>query len=356
MDNPVMSDNKQEMTVKELAQSLSSVWRFLISKFWRICLVGLLGSGFGLLLSFIISVKYKSTLTFVVEEGKTSGGGLAALAGQFGFDIGSAGSGGLFAGENVLLFLKSETLCRETLMTPYDSTGKVTLADRYAEVTKLKNAWAKSKKIGAIDFTPYVNKPLPRLHDSLLQLIIRKRILSNNLQIVKPDKKATFIQVEVVMPDEKLSALFAERLVNVATRKYIESKIKVKATNVAILQRRADSLAALLDQKTFNAALSQQTLVDVNPALRTAPIYAEINTRDKTMIATIFAEVVKNLEISKTILNQETPVIQMVDQSPFPLEQVKFGKLKGLVLGGLLFGFVYIGFLIISRWLKAQLQ
>ncbi len=39
------------------------------------------------------------------------------------------------------------------------------------------------------------------------------------------------------------------------------------------------------------------------------------------MAATIFAEVVKNLEMSKTILNQETPVIQMVDQSSLPLPQ-----------------------------------
>jgi hypothetical protein len=96
-------------------------------------------------------------------------------------------------------------------------------------------------------------------------------------------------------------------------------------------------------------------LVDANPALRTAPIASEISSREKTMAATIFAEVVKNLEISKTILNQETPVIQMVDQSTFPLPKERVGKLKSLILGGLLAGFFIIFYLLAQKWVRTQL-
>jgi hypothetical protein len=35
-------------------------------------------------------------MSFVVEEGKSSGGGLASLAGQFGFDVGGASGATLF--------------------------------------------------------------------------------------------------------------------------------------------------------------------------------------------------------------------------------------------------------------------
>ena len=45
------------------------------------------------------------------------------------------------------------------------------------------------------------------------------------------------------------------------------------------------------------------------------------------VVVSRFAEVVKNLELSKTLLNQETPVIQVVDQSTFPLEKEKPVKL-----------------------------
>ena len=155
---------------------------------------------------------------------------------------------------------------------------------------------------------------------------------------------------------ELRDALFAQRLVKIATTKYIESKTKMKSINVALLQRRADSLASLLNDKTFRAASSQQVLVDVNPGLKTAPITAEISTREKSMIATIFAEVVKNLEIAKSILSQETPAIQLVDQSSFPLEKVRASKIKAVFVWGILFIIIYVGYLLTSKWIKLQLR
>jgi len=152
-----------------------------------------------------------------------------------------------------------------------------------------------------------------------------------------------------------LSKLFAERLVKIATDRYVESKTKTKALNIAKLQYKADSLASLLNNKTFAAAVSQQSLVDANPALRTAPIASEISSREKTMAATIFAEVVKNLEMSKTILNQETPIIQMVDQSTLPLPKEKVSKLKSLIAGGFLAAFLIILLLLGNKWLRSQL-
>ena len=103
---------------------------------------------------------------------------------------------------------------------------------------------------------------------------------------------------------------------------------------------------------SFVAAANQQSLVDANPAMRTAPIASEISTREKSMAATIFAEVVKNLEISKTILSQETPVIQIVDQSTLPLKKVRTGKLNSLIIGGFLSVFLYSIFLLVLRSIK----
>lgn len=346
-----IQQEKSELTLKELIVKMRSIWSFLLEKWLIIVLLGLLGGFIGFLYAFLKPIKYTSKLTFVVEEGKAGGGGLASLAGQFGFDLGGVAGGGVFSGDNILLFLKSEGLCRETLITLYDSTKNTMLVDRYAEVTKMKKSWLKDKKIGEINFSKYHNGKFPRLEDSLMQEIIND-ILESDLSVIKPDKKASFIEVKSMMKDEMLSKLFSERLVKIATQRYVDSKIKTKAINVNILQRKADSLAAVLNNKTYSAAASQQSLIDANPALRSVPIAAEITTRDKTMAATIFAEVIKNLEISKTMLNQETPVIQMVDQSTLPLFKERVGKLKSLVLGGLIAGFLTVLFLIGSRYLK----
>jgi paraquat-inducible protein B len=175
------------------------------------------------------------------------------------------------------------------------------------------------------------------------------------LSVLKPDKKASFIEVKVTTRDELFSKYFSERLVKIATDHYLDSKIKTKALNIAKLQSKADSLAALLNNKTYLAASSQQSLVDANPALRTVPIASEISSREKAMAATIFAEVVKNLEVSKTILSQETPVIQIVDQSTFPLPREKVSKIKSLILGGILACFILIFYLLAQKWLRTQL-
>jgi len=349
-----LQNSSDEISIKELIQKMQSLWKFLLSKWLVISLFGILGAAIGLGYAFLQPIKYTSKLSFVVEDGKSGGGGLASLAGQFGFDLGGGGGGGVFSGDNILLFLKSEGLVRETLLTSYDELGKTTLADRYAEVAKLKEGWEKNPKVGVVEFSPFVAKVMPRKEDSLMQTLVSS-VIKTDLSVAKPDKKASFVEVKVVTLDEMFSKLFAERLVKIATDRYIESKTKTKALNIAKLQYKADSLAALLNNKTYAAAASQQSLVDANPALRTAPIASEITSREKTMAATIFAEVVKNLEISKTILNQETPVIQMVDQSTFPLPKERVGKLKSLILGGLLAGFFIILYLLAQKWLRTQL-
>lgn len=350
-----LQNSSDEISIKELIQKLQSLWKFLLSRWLVISLFGILGAALGLGYAFLQPIKYTSKLSFVVEDGKSGGGGLASLAGQFGFDLGGGGGGGVFSGDNILLFLKSEGLVRETLLTSYDESGKMTLADRYAEVAKLKEGWEKNPKIGIIKFTDFVIKSMPRKEDSLMQAIVKGIILSE-LSVAKPDKKASFIEVKVSSKDELFAKLFAERLVKVATDRYIESKTKTKALNIAKLQYKADSLAALLNNKTYAAAVSQQSLVDANPALRTAPIASEISSREKTMAATIFAEVVKNLEMSKTILNQETPVIQMVDQSTLPLSKEKVSKFKSLIMGGILTAFLVVLYLLGNKWLRSQLK
>jgi hypothetical protein len=343
-----------EISLKQLIEKVQDAWSFLMKKWLVILSIGLLGGIIGFIYAYFHPIKYASRLTFVVEEGKSGGGGLASLAGQFGLDLGGGGSGGVFSGDNILLFLKSEGLCRETLITSYSDKDKAMLVDKYAEITGLKEDWEGDDEIGAINFSKYANGNFPRIEDSLFQEII-KEILKNDLSVGKPDKKASFIEVKVLMEDEMLSKLFSERLVNIATERYVDSKTKTKAANVDMLQRRADSLSALLNNKTYSAAASQQSLVDANPALRTAPIAAEITTREKTMAATIFGEVVKNLEISKTMLSQETPVIQMVDQSSLPLVKERVEKLKALVIGAILAGFLAVFFLLGQRWFKANI-
>jgi len=173
---------EEEISLKELVYKMTAIWSYLIKKWVFILFAGIIGAGIGFVYAWFQPVKYQSRLSFVVEESKAGVGGLASLAGQFGFDVGGGAGGGVFSGENILLFLKSENLCRDVLLTPYDASGKSLLADKYAEANDLKSAWSKKKELGLISFVQYKNGAETRLGDSLLKVIVG-RILKNELSV-----------------------------------------------------------------------------------------------------------------------------------------------------------------------------
>jgi hypothetical protein len=108
-----------------------------------------------------------------------------------------------------------------------------------------------------------------------------------------------------------------------------------------------------LNNKTYSAASSQQQLLDANPALRQMPVVTEISARDKTLVASIFAEVVKNLELSKTILSQETPVVQIVDQSTLPLPIESISKISYSLFSGIALFIISVLVLVFGRLFKS---
>jgi hypothetical protein len=317
---PMMPEVEEEFS---LLGQLLSLWKMILYAFskWRLlAIAAIIGAILGLGYYFIKPVIYTARITFVVEESKSAGGGgslMSALAGQFGVDIGGlSGTSGVLAGDNVLQLLKSRSLIKKTLLTPFNGTRS--LADEYARVYGLDKKWLNSSKVGrAISFKPGILS-LPRTEDSLLQRIIKK-ITEKELLIAKPDKKLGFFEMNTSMRSEALSALFCTRLLKTTTDFYIETKTRRLVTNVQRLQLKADSLLFALNRKTFSSADANRMLLDVNPVYASPLVNAEMSNRDKLIQSTIYADIVKNLEISKTSLIQETPTVQVVDEPEFPL-------------------------------------
>ncbi len=346
------NQDSNNISVKEILFQLNFWFKYLLNQWWKFVIIGFLGGAFGFAIAYTYPITYTSKLSFIVEDSKNSGG-LASLAGLAGIEIGGMTSGnGLLSGDNILLFLKSESLIRTTLLTSYNSSQNYSLADKYADVYELREKWKKIKKINQLVYFPCEkNKNLTRLQDSLLQVLAQKIILKE-LSVVRPEKRATFINVTTTMKNEILAKLFCERLVNEACVRYVYSKIKRQKLNVDRLQQRADSLGRLLNNKTFTSANENEKLLDINPALKTQSVAAEVLGRDKFMLTTIFGEVIKNLEIAKIQLNQETPTIYMVDGSDLFLKANKLSKFLFAILGSLLTSIVGLIYFILKKVLE----
>jgi hypothetical protein len=323
-ETPLSNDVKDEsFIIQQLLNKWKTSFLWLLQFPKTLLLSSLIGGLLGLGYYLYKAPTYTARVSFVVEESKQSSGSLvSALAGQFGLDVGgmAGASNGLLGGDNVLELLKSKSLAKKALLTPYDSAGKISLADQYADVYKWRKAWISSSEVGQdIHFAPG-RKVFTRLEDSLLQKII-KRITESEISIAKPDKKLNFFEINFTCRDEKISALFSQRLLQIAADFYVETKTGRLRRNVERLQQRADSLEAILDRKTYNAAMATGGLIDINPSYSAGTASAEISSRNKFIQSTIYGEIVKNLEVSRTTLIQETPTFQVVDTPEYPLKK-----------------------------------
>jgi hypothetical protein len=332
-----------EFSFKKLIDDRVSDIKYVFQFKKALALVLIAGALIGALAAWLKAPTYTARLTFVVDDSKSSGstGGLSELAGQFGFNLdGLGGASGVLAGDNIEELIKSHKLIKETLLTAYDSTQ--TLADRYAAVNKLNEKWLKYSPDGKIIRFPLNGTHNTRLQDSLLHEMTAL-ILSGEFAIAKTDKKLGFFEVNTTMRDEKLALLFCNRMIKQSTYFFISTKTKRLRNNVNRLKLRADSIGAILSNKTYAVSAANQSLLDLNPAYTSANANVEIKDRDKIVLTSVFSETVKNLEASKTMLAQETPTVQVVDEPELPLTKNRlkysFAILTGLLISGLLFVF-----------------
>jgi len=331
-----------EISLKELLLKVGEWWRFLLSKWLVIGIWGIIGAGLGLTASLMQKDKYEGKLTFILEE--SNSGGLstyAGLASQLGFDIGGASNNiGAFSGDNIMEFLKSRMMIQKTLLSPVAPGDKRSLADLYVSIYELDKNWSKDPAMKNVNFHVGQSREKYTLkQDSVLDQIY-KRIVKTNLVIEKLDNKLDFIVVKTTTTNELFSKIFTECLVREATTFYIDTKTQRSKINVDKLQSVADSLKFLLNRQTYSVASSQDP--NMNPARLIAGVNTELQTRDKVVLQTMYTEVIKNLEISKMTMVQETPIMQIVDKPILPLEIKHLGKLKGMIIGGFILSFLAV--------------
>lgn len=348
---PSIKPPTDEIPIKDIVLQLQGWFRYFRSKWLIILLIGLAGCALGAVYALFKKPTYVAKLSFVLEESKSPLGAYAGLASQVGIDFGSGAGSGIFSEDNIVEFLKSRLMVERALLSPVFRDQKMySLADDYLAINGYREDWEKKGVLKDLHFpaTPKRGE-LTRAHDSILN-IMHLRIISENLIVSKPDKKLSFIEVECKTPSETFSKSFTERLVKEATDFYVDSRLQRSRSTIDKLQARADSIETLLNKATYGVAASRD--INVNLARSMGGVRTELIARDKMVLQTMYAEVVKNLEISRMAMAQETPLIQVVDTPILPLKVESLGLIKGIVLGGITSGILVLMFLTIRRLYK----
>lgn len=343
--------DNDEISLKELIQKLQEWVAFLKTQWKLIIGIAALGGIIGFAYASFQKPTYSATTTFVLEEDKGGGGlgGAMGLASSFGFDLGSGG-GDLFTSSNIIELMKSRLVVEKTLLNPVMVAGKeISLADYFIQIKELKKDWAKNQTLANINFPENADRmKFNLLQDSILQTI-SSDIINNKLTIVQKDKKVSIISLTVKTESELFSKLFCEQLLKETSDFYIETKSKKSRLNVDILQYQADSIRAELNSAITGVATASDNVYNLNPAFnikRTPSTRRQIDVQANTAILT---QLVAQLELSKVSLRKETPLVQLIDRPILPLAKEKVGRLKSLVLGGFLAGFLIVLYLVFGR-------
>jgi len=357
-NSEIVNANSDEISVKDLILAFRKWRQYLLGRWKIILIVTIFGAALGLAYAAFNKPVYSAELSFALDDDKASGGGLGGvlgLASQFGLDMGNGG-GGAFSGDNLLALMQSRSMVEKTLLTPIAVQGKEqTLAELYVNFNKLRAGWEDNKDLKNIQFFNTDRFKYTLQQDSILG-IIYKSILKGNLTVDKVDKKLSIITVKVDSRDELFSKYFAEILVKTVSDFYIATKTKKSVQNIEILQRQTDSIRRELNAALTGVASSADVNPNANPALQILRVPSQRRQVDVQADQAILTQLVTNLEISKVTLRKETPLVQIIDRPILPLDKKKFGKLKGLVVGGFIGVLLIIVALSINRFYKKMIM
>lgn len=307
---------KKTIVLGDVIESIKLFFSYLRSQFKLIALFAVIGLVLPLIYRALQKPAYAASTTFILEEKSASGGGLAGLASQVGLDLGSLGSGSsLFTGDNILDIIKSRVIIEKVLMTPISGNSGKTLADLYLEFSGLGERLPAPVSFAIPDAS--IVAPAHTVYQDSVLYVMYEQIAKKNVSVDRLNKKGSIFKIVTVSQNQVFSKNFAERLLKETTTYYVNVKTSTAAANVKRLQARGDSLLRVLNAKSYNAASFQ--ILDPNVAFKSMSVPAEVSSRDKSIVFSIYAEVTKNLEMSRIALVSQTPVIQLLDVPKFPL-------------------------------------
>ncbi len=345
MDN----QDQEGISLKELIVIIIEWFKYLTVNWLIIFLVGVLGGLVGLGYAYTKKPIYTAELTFALEEKGGGASGINNLASSFGLSLGGS-EGGAFAGDNIIELMKSRKLIEMSLLTKVNSNNQTDLLiNKFIKTNKLNENWEKQIELRGLKFDNNSREHFSRAQDSILGQVYQL-LVKNNLSVSKIDKKLSIISVKTNSRNEEFAKLFCETLVKNVTDFYIETKVGKAKVNIINLENRVDSVRRELNQAMYGrAAFADRNLGLIKQSAAVPKLQQEMKVQ---MLSTMYGELVKNLEFSKLALMREEPLIQIIDTPIYPLKKEKLGKIKGVLLGGILSGFIICLILIGRKLLK----
>ena len=345
-----MEQYNDEIQLKDILIKFSEYKKEIWKKKGKIILFSFLFFVLGVTIAFLSTTRYKANLTFVVEDatGGNSLGPMTGIASQFGFNLGGTSST-TFSQQNIMQLLKSRGVVESALLRKRNLEGKNDLLiEHYISLNKTREAWEENEEFDGVNF----NNPLTLYHDSILGEIWNQ-IIESDLAIEIQNEEANIITLSYISTNENFAKQFTETLIDEMSKMYIAHQTKQARNTLDFLQDRADSVFVELDKAEQEFARVKdvnQRIIKASGRLKELQLMREVE-----VLNTMYLEIIKNLEISKMTLLNQTPIIHIIDKPILPLEEDKISKTLAGILGGFLGGFLLVCFFVFRKLFKDAL-
>lgn len=317
----------------------------LLKKWWWFLITGIVSGIAGMYYASTKGAVYESRLTFALDAGTNDGGlsGAMNLAAQFGFGFGAGQN--MFDGDNIIEILKSGRVIENVLLSQETFNGKPqTLCDYYLEISGLRKKLDKKPGLKNVNFPVGIKREnLTYLQDSILNNVFLDFTLEN-VRAERPDKKLSIYELRVKTPNEKLSKIFTDRLIEAASSFYTEITSKKDRETLEILEQRVASLKSNVGSSIDTKAASQDA--NVNPAFAAAQSQGIKQQFNMQAYGEAYKEMFKTLEMARYQYLKKIPLLQIIDKADYPMKRIKPSKIRG----GLLFSFVSCILLMAVLW------
>jgi len=340
-----MENYNDEIQLKDILIKLSEYKTYLLKQKFTVIAVSGLFFVLGVIFAISADKKYIAELTFVVEDQQQGGGALGAMSGmasQFGFDIGGSSST-TFSQNNILEFLKSRGVVEATLMQNR-KVNKIEdlLIEHYLHFNKIKDLWEADEDLTPVSF----HKILSQDNDSVSG-DIWKSIIEDKLVVELQSDEANIINLSYTSVSEEFAKSFVEALIEQMSKMYITHQTAAASNTLDFLTSRSDSVfieLEIAEEEFAKVKDINQRIVKASGRLKELQLMRRVE-----VLNTMYLEIIKNLELSKITLLNQTPIIQIIDKPILPLKHEKKSKIVLGFLGLFLGAFLSLGFFIFSK-------
>ncbi len=351
-----MSDS-QQLSITSILQTVKLYWQELWRRKWWVVLSAIVLSGALLTSAWLTPKKYVAPLTFMVdsEGGSSIGNGVTAMLGQFG--LGGANTSGHNYDKLVELAL-SRMILTDVLKTKTNFNDTFDYLGNHVLKTYTFQLPKKSNEEQIFWFTDDTSDTY--LEDELQAILTLTKFVRGNPQKGVPglltigyDDESTVLTIKAKTINEDLSTVLAIVEYDVLSKFYIYNTTKKQKTTYRQLSIKVDSI-----QGELRAAEAQfARFMDLSGIyLNQDKLPREQLARKIEVLYIMYGETLKNKETADFLLKNATPYFQVIDYPVGPYQPVGKSRLKSLILGGILGGFLSVAFILGRFWFIEQLQ